>query len=206
MSVKLKDIAERANVSISTVSRVINNEGGSPASKETTDKIWAIVKELGYVPNQSARNLIKGKEQEAIKQEKSIGCIYTSTLDTCNDPFFSRIGRGVRSELKRRGYSMVYALSIVDMEFSEIYNFVMDHPVEGVVVTGRFDEATLDFLQSNFDNVIYAGVNYIDGGFDEVICDGYLGAKKAMKHLIEKGHRKIGFVGYIPNGWKRMPL
>lgn len=197
MSVTLKAIAEKAKVSISTVSRVVNNDPTKPASQETIDRIWEIVREMGYIPNQHARNLIKGNDSQEEKiTKKTIGCLYTSTLDTNNDPFFSYIGLGVQEELKRQGYVMAYALSIYGMDFSEIYNYVLANPVEGVVVLGRFDQDTLEFLKKHYTNIIYAGVNSVNGGFDEVICDGYKGAKAALNHLKDLGHEKIGFVGY----------
>ena len=53
----LKEIAKEANVSISTVSRVINNKGKSVASKEVQDRIWDIVRKTNYVPNSAAQSL-----------------------------------------------------------------------------------------------------------------------------------------------------
>ena len=51
----LKEIAQKAGVSISTVSRVINNQNSKAASKEVQDRIWQIVRETGYTPNISAK-------------------------------------------------------------------------------------------------------------------------------------------------------
>ena len=102
MAVTLKDIAQRANLSISTVSRIINNDQTKPASRETQEKVWRIVRELGYVPNQNARRLVKGQGQEKKMSTKAIGCIFTSTKDTYNDPFFSLIARGVQIEAAER--------------------------------------------------------------------------------------------------------
>ena len=84
MSVTLKDIAKRANVSISTVSRIINDDKLKPASEKTKQKVWEIIRELGYMPNKNARNLVKGlnEDSEESNRTKSIGCIFTSTSDT----------------------------------------------------------------------------------------------------------------------------
>ena len=87
MKVKLIDVAKASGVSISTVSRVINGDRENPASAQTTEKIWQTVKELGYVPNKNAKNLVKGDETSEGKLGR-IGCIYTSTFDLNNDPFF----------------------------------------------------------------------------------------------------------------------
>lgn len=56
---KLKDIAQEAGVSISTVSRVLNDKHTNAASKEVQERIWTVVRKYGYVPNDSARNLRK---------------------------------------------------------------------------------------------------------------------------------------------------
>jgi DNA-binding LacI/PurR family transcriptional regulator len=195
--VTLKDIALKAGVSVSTVSRVISAERENPASKETTDKIWSLVKELGYRPNQNAKQLVKGlADQDEVKG--SIGCIFTSTVDVNNDPFFSCIGLGIQTELRKHGYQLGYALSTYNMTFSEVYNQVIKKPVQGIIVTGRFESELIDFLQKQFKHIVYAGVNSIDGGFDEVICDGYQGAQTALSHLFQVGHKEIGYVGYIP--------
>lgn len=196
MSVTLKEIAKKANVSISTVSRVINNDTNKPASKDTQDRVWKIVRELGYVPNQNARNLIKGNESIVESTNtRAIGCIFTSTKDTYNDPFFSQIARGIQDEVSKRGYVLGYSFSSCDMSFSALYNNLTANPVDGAVILGRFSEDVLNFLKQNIKDIVYAGVNYVDAGFDEVICDGYQGAMCAVEHLIELNHRAIGFIG-----------
>lgn len=200
MSVTLKEISQKAGVSISTVSRVINDDTSKPASKETQEKVWKIVRELGYVPNKNARNLIKGqKNEEENKRTKAIGCIFTSTKDTFNDPFFSQISRGIQDEVSKKGYVLGYSFSSCDMSFSALYNNLNSNNVDGAVILGRFSEDVLVFLKKNIKNLVYAGVNYVNGGFDEVICDGYKGASVAVTHLIDLGHKEIGFVGAIPN-------
>ena len=61
----LKDIADQAGVSISTVSRVINSQNTKAASSETAEKIWQIVRDLGYIPNQVAQSLKTNKYERA---------------------------------------------------------------------------------------------------------------------------------------------
>lgn len=200
MAVTLKDIAQRANLSISTVSRIINNDQTKPASRETQEKVWKIVRELGYVPNQNARRLVKSQDQSPRQRlrTKALGFIYTSTKDTYNDPFFSLIARGVQTEAGERGYILGYSFSSTDMTRSALYNNVTSNPVDGAVVMGRFNKDFLKFLTNNISNLVYAGLNYVNGGFDEVICDAYKAAVCAVEHLISLGHQKIGYIGVIP--------
>ena len=198
MKVKLKDVAEAAGVSVSTVSRVINGNRDKPASPETVEKIWAIVKEIGYVPNKNAKNLVLG-EGETKESLGLIGCIYTSTYDLNNDPFFSCIGLGIQKELNTQNYNMAYALSAATMDYKELYRYIVNHQVEGVIVLGRFNAQILDMLKSHFRHIVYAGVNSVDAGFDEVICDGYEGTKSALQYLVDQGHKRIGYIGYVPS-------
>ena len=195
MSVTLKDIAKKAGVSISTVSRIINNDSVKKASQETSDRVWKIVQELGYQPNQNARKLIKGHTESAPMKTKAIGCIFTSTTDSYTDPFFSQIAMGIQQEVSNRGYVMGYSFSSYDMSDAALYNNISMNQVDGAVILGRFNKDVLRFLKENIKNIVYAGVNYVDGGFDEVICDGYKGACTAVEHLISLGHKAIGFIG-----------
>lgn len=197
MSVTLKDIAQKAGISISTVSRIINNDTSKKASQETTDKVWEIVKELGYIPNQNAR-LLKGEGNgDKEVRTKAIGCIFTSTTDAFTDPFFSQIAMGIQKEVIKSGYVLGYAFSSCDLTDSALYNNISANKVDGAIILGRFNRDMLNFLTGHIENLIYAGVNYVDGGFDEVICDGYQGACAATQYLIDLGHTQIGFIGMV---------
>ena len=191
MSVTLKDIAEKAGVSISTVSRVINRDKEKPASQETNDKIWKIVRELGYIPNHNARNLQSGRD----KKTKTIACLYTSKIDTHNDPFFSDIGLGIQKEANDKGYIISYALSISEMGMRPLHRYIMNHPIDGVIILGRFDEITFSFINRHFERLVYAGLNPVNENIDEVICNGYDATIVAINHLINKGYHKIGYIG-----------
>lgn len=199
MAVTLKDIAKRAGISVSTVSRIINNDTTKKASKETSDKVWEIVKELGYVPNQNARQLIKGQgDDKSVPRTKAIGCIFTSKDSSYTDPFFAEIARGIQDEIVKRGYVMGYTYSSYNMTDSAMYNNISTNKVDGVIILGRFSMDMLKFLKNNTNNLIYTGINYVDAKFDEIICDGYKAACAATEYLISLGHQEIGFLGTIP--------
>lgn len=196
MNVKLSDVAKASGVSVSTVSRVINGDRERPASPLTTEKIWNAVKELGYVPNKNAKNLVKGEQATEGKLGR-IGCIYTSTFDLNNDPFFSCIGLGVQIELANSNYEMAYSLYAGMMTYEELYSYVLNHEADGIIVLGNFNDSILKMLKKHFKHIVYAGVNSVGHDIDEVICDGYEGASLALNHLYEMGNRDIGFVGEI---------
>lgn len=196
MKVTLKDVAKASGVSVSTVSRVINGDRERPASSETSEKIWEIVQTLGYVPNQCAMKLVKGEAEESTGK-KRIACIYRSISDVKTDPFFSCIGIGIQGELRKKGYEMAFALSSSHMTYCEVYNYLTSQAAEGIIVVGQVDEAIQALLKVQFKHIVYAGVNTHQTGFDEVICDGYNGARCALNHLLDMGHKRIGFLGCV---------
>lgn len=199
MNTTLKDIARKANVSISTVSRIINDDKTKPASPETTEKVWRIVRELGYIPNQNARKLVYNQaDPNDTPKTKAIGCIFTSIRDTYNDPFFSAITRGIQAEASKRGYIIGYSYSSCNMTHSALYNNLTSNQVDGAIVMGRFNSDFLQFLKLNIKSLVYTGLNFVGGGFDEVICDAYKAAQTGVEHLVGLGHRKIGYLGSVP--------
>ena len=84
----LKEIAQRAGVSISTVSRVINNQNTKTASKEVQERIWQIVRETGYTPNLSAKSLQKGYSSPI--NTHSLACLFARTPEVWNPQLISR--------------------------------------------------------------------------------------------------------------------
>ena len=92
---RLKDIAEYVGVSISTVSRVIQNDQTRNVNQETKAKIWEAVKELGYIPNQHARNLVTKKHEKSNTRTMKIGWVANPTQAEIN-PYFAKIYTGIR--------------------------------------------------------------------------------------------------------------
>ena len=93
----LKRIAEMTGVSISTVSRVLNNREYNCASDAVKDKIWAAAKEIHYVPNQSARRLRSGKQGEAQQPVFRLAVLLGRFDSLERDPFFSELFRSVEA-------------------------------------------------------------------------------------------------------------
>lgn len=195
-SMTLKEIASLAGVSPSTVSRVINHPGSKAASREVENRIWEIVRETGYIPDVSARNLKLHTAAEG-SCEKSIGCILARTHTT--DPFFSKITRGLEREALRSGYVVKYIFSYQDIQKPDIQQAIQQTKVEGVALLGRPDSKMRSFLKNNYKKIIYTGLNNIEPEFDQIICDAYLASKTAVSYLAELGHIHIGYLGERKN-------
>lgn len=194
--VTMKDVAQRAGVSISTVSRVLNRDEKKPASKRTANKIWKIVEELGYEPNFNAVSLSRANVGEGSqKVVKRIGCIFTASRDIMSDAFFSSLNVGIHSEADKLGYSIAFTLAVYEMPFSDIKKYVTRQSVDGIIIMGRVSKKLLDFFKNNYKNLVYAGVNTLDSGIDEVLCDSCRGMAEMTEYVISSGHRNIGYIG-----------
>lgn len=191
----LKEIAQEAGVSISTVSRVINNTDSKAASPEVKERIWEVVRRTGYVPNSAAQNLKLGHTGSNKTNSHSLFCLYARTPNAPDDPFFSSLARSVEIEAYKQNYILKSSFTSFDITKSETCRMILDTDVSGGVILGRCDKPTLKFLKQHFHYVAYTGLNGIDANFDQILCDGYGASICAMEHLIQLGHKHIGYLG-----------
>lgn len=196
----LKEIAKEANVSISTVSRVINHKNTKAASPEVQERIWKIVRESGYTPNASARSLKLGQDVRLTENvPKSISCIFARSNTNVTDPFFSQIAKSIEQEAFKSNYFIRHSFTALDIENPEILQQLKQFPSDGAVILGRYDRQLLNFFTEYYKNVIYTGLNPMGPQYDQVVCEGSDIAITAISYLLEMGHTKIGYVGEHKN-------
>lgn len=195
----LKELAKLANVSVSTVSRVINSNDIHSAGSETREKIWKLVRETNYVPNVTAQTLKKGEYNKNIAKSRSISCIFARSSDGLADPFFSQIFQAVEHEALKNGYSVTGVFSALETGGTISYdNFALSKS-DGIILLGRYSKPLFNYLRGRFKNIVYTGLNKIDDDCDQIICDGYSAAKTAVKKLNSLGHTDIGYIGEMSN-------
>lgn len=192
----LKDIAKKAGVSVATVSRVVNGSASKAARPEVQDRIWRIVKELNYIPNEAAQ-LLKVKDSE--KQVGMVVCIFSRSSNFRNDPFFSDLARAIETELLKLGYIMKFSVS-VNSEFNHSIEAIMtDEKIDGIIVLGRTKEKNIEYLKKFNSNIVCVSLNKQEISVNQVICDGYAATMKALHYLYDKGLRNISYLGEIEN-------
>jgi DNA-binding LacI/PurR family transcriptional regulator len=190
MNVTIKDVAKRANVAPSTVSRVIAD---SPRiSEKTKRKVREAMKELGYHPNFIARSL-------ANQATQVIGIVMPSAAEQAlQNPFFPEVIRGISKAAHEKKYAL--QMSTGEKE-DEIYEGVIDmlqgRRVDGVILLySRIDDKLMKYLQKNkFPFVVIGKPHQKEEQITHVDNDNYRAAKEATQHLIELGHERIAFVG-----------
>ncbi|RKQ28202.1 LacI family DNA-binding transcriptional regulator [Oceanobacillus halophilus] len=188
--VTIKDVATASGVSPSTVSRVIAD---SPRiSKNTKKKVRKVMKELGYHPNVSARNLVA-------KSTKAIGVIMPSSADTAlQNPFFPEILRGIGSVIHKEKYSMSLTTGTSDKEIlQEVERMVFGRYVDGIILLySRINDPVTNFLRENDFPFVIVGKPYEQESMTTYVDnDNFQAGKEITQHLIEKGHEQIAFIG-----------
>lgn len=182
---KIHDVAKLANVSIATVSRVLN-ESGHKVSSETAEKVRQAVKELDYRPNALARAL-------QMKKTMTIGVI----IPDISNHYYAEIVRGIQSVADRTGYNII--LQNTDRNQDQIVKSIYllrEKIVDGIIFSGGTIHGyePLSALKELRDRVVVIGRH--DVNFPAIMVDNIAGATIAVEHLIEKGHRRIGLIGW----------
>lgn len=196
----LKEIAQEVGVSISTVSRVINQKGTNAASKEVRDRIWEVVRATGYVPNAAAQSL--KRSDQPVQQDAAphvIACLFARSPASINDPFFTGLARSVEEAAYQKNYVIKFLFTALDMDHPGTMQIIMDNHVEGIVVLGRCDRKLLVMIRRMLKNVVCISLNQMDDKLDQVICDAAEIGRAAVEHLISLGHRNIGYLGETSN-------
>lgn len=182
MGVTIKDIAKEANVSATTVSRVLNNKPG--VSIKTKKKIEHLIEVMGYNPNSVARGLVLNKTY-------TIGLI----IPDISNPFFPEMARGVEDKATELGYSVVYYNTDKDKrEEKRAIALLRSKQVDGIIVSffSRSIKKELKKLEEMNYPVVRVDSNLKKSIYPSVTIDSVSSAYRATEYLINMGHRKIG--------------
>jgi len=186
--VTLDDVAQKANVSSMTVSRVINNP--SCVKQETRERILSIIKQLNYRPNMVAKSL-------ATKRTNIIAYVVADI----SDPFYNKVSKGIANTCFARNFTSIICDANSQISVDAHINMLIDRQIDGAI----FHDLSIN--QKQADILIGAGIklvmleneNDLSGVFAIWGADK-TGAAEGIKYLIKKGHKKIGCVhGFLDN-------
>lgn len=185
--VTLKEISQMAQVSPSTVSRVINDYPN--VSQAVRERVMTAVRETGYQPNPAARSLALGKSQV-------FGLIIPkSAASVCADPFFSYVIQGVAAACKAYDYvlSLVLFHTIQD-ESRSVGRILSQQMLDGVIMTAtqRDNQSVYQLLDSGIPFVLIGQHDSDQVSF--VDSDNQAGAYTAVTHLIRMGYQRIAAI------------
>ncbi len=183
--VTLVDVALHAGVSRATASLVLR---GSPlVAKKTKEQVLASMQALGYVYNRAAANLRSQKS-------RSIGLVVTDITN----PFFAELAISIESQLFEAGYTVMLGNTLDHLEHqNRLLHVMQGHQVDGLLLCPAEGSSrqTLDLLASwRLPCVLIA--RYLENSLaDYAGADNIAGAEMAVDHLVERGHRRIAFLG-----------
>jgi DNA-binding LacI/PurR family transcriptional regulator len=182
----LSDIAATIGVAPMTVSRVVNGTGY--VSKQTREKVMTAVKEMSYRRNGLARNLKR-------QRTETVGLV----LGDISNPYSTELANAVRDVLSARGYNLFICISEHSAkEDITAFESLVDHNVDGIIVATRSNTEGDTHLREIVDGhmpVIVVGRDFHHESVDYVSADNFTGGFEATRHLIDLGHRRIGFIG-----------
>ncbi len=188
MAITIRDVAKRAGVAPSTVSRVVAD---SPSiSEKTKEKVRRVMEELNYYPNVNAQGL-------ASSRSKTIGLILPLASDAFyQNPFFPTVLRGINDAMSKHDYSILLSTGQTnDQRLKHLQKIVYGKQVEGLIfLYAAKEDPLLNFaLEANCPAVVIGSpenqkVHFVDNDNETL---GYL----ATKHLIHEGAQRIAYVG-----------
>ncbi len=180
----MQEVADRAGVSIATVSHVIN--GTRPVAQRTIARVEHVMKELDYRPNAIARSL-------RTRQTHAIAVV----VSDITNPFFSTLIRGLEDAANEEGYSLIVCNSDESIEKEERQiRLLCCRQVDGLIVSPVGDGSNTVFRELLRSEIPFVFVDRRSAGIqvDAVLSENVGGATLAVRHLIERGHRRIGLI------------
>ncbi len=187
----IKELAKITGLSVSTMSRVINDH--PDVAPKTRKRVKKIIEEFGYTPNLLAKDL-------RLQSTKTIGVV----ISDISNPFFARVVKGIENTARQRKYNIILCESTEQDRLKvekESIETLLKKRVAGLLLTPVHEEV-VDILARKGREIpfVLMSRHFIKTPTNYVVSDDILGSYLATKHLIEKGHRKILYL----NGSSRL--
>ena len=180
MEVSIKDIAKAAGVSPSTVSRALSDH--PRISLETKERIRGLAEEMGYTPSLLARSLVT-------QDTATIGVVITSV----SDPFLAHLVTSIEEVAQEQGYSVLMSSSYLDQDRElEVVSAFHGRRTKGIIVIGS--QVDVDYLQLRDRFPLPVVLTNCRTYPYSVSTDNTAGARRAVEHLVQLGHRRIAYI------------
>ncbi|PZE21121.1 LacI family DNA-binding transcriptional regulator [Paenibacillus xerothermodurans] len=184
----IKDIARVAGVSVTTVSRALN--GYHDVNEQTRQKIVRVAKDLNYSPNTLARGLVLNKS-------KTIGLLVSGlNRQSAKDHFTFEVLSGINECVSEQDYDLVLFNTNTSKQREKTYSqLCRERRVDGVILSGiKTDDPYLHEVVASSIPCILIDIPIQSDSVGYVTTDNVLGAKQAVEHLMQLGHRNIAMV------------
>lgn len=179
----IRDVAKRAGVAPTTVSRVINDSGY--VGKETRERVEAAIAELGYVPNTLARSL-------RFKKTNTLALV----VPDITNPFWTTVARGVEDAASDRGFSVILCnTDESETKQAKYLTVLLQKQIDGIVLApARSTAEPVELIQKQGVPVVVLDRRVPFEQVDVVRCDSVRGAYRLVRHLLALGHRHVAIL------------
>ena len=193
----LKDVAELAGVSTATVSRSFVST--SALSGQTRSRVLEIADRLNYRPRGASHGSSTRKRVGSVQRSVSptVGFEYFAYApsDTlASNGFYSQVLDGAQAEAATLGMHMLLSTTHRHKLSTELPPMVREQAVAGMLLVGTADSEILESFTQYVPHLVLLDNRDLSGRYDSVFSDGFGGAYEATRHLLELGHRRIGFL------------
>lgn len=186
--VSIEDVARKAGVSKTTVSHALS--GRRRVAEETKRKVYKVIRELNYVPNSVARNLVSGKSN-------ILGVVYPLAGGFFSIDVTAEFVLAAAKKVNDYGYDFLLSTK---PDCREIIRLVRGGHVDGLIVMDvQMEDERIQFLKRENFPFVMIGRCRDNTGIDFVDVDAYTGVYEATKHLIHLGHQYIGLITILPH-------
>ena len=178
----IRDVAKKANVSVATVSRVLNNDTTLSTSLETKQKIFAAAKELNYVK----------KKRITSTPSCRIGILqWFSSKQEIEDNYYFLMRQGIEDYCSKNNISIVRTFK-TDNDYQNVLS-----DVDGIICLGKFSKQEIKLLHSLNNKIVFLDMTVENIEITSVSLDFRQAVSDAIKYLYDLGHRTVGFIGGI---------
>ena len=185
--ISIFEVAKHADCSITSVSNVLNNKGR--VSKEKRHSVLKAVSELGYRPSSVGRNL-------RTRRTETLGLLfYPSCAEIFRNPFYAEVMEGLEERLMKTSFHLMLAGYHVATAASGIPDFVARGKVDGMILLGGFPEKVIHNFHGLRCPLLLLDSN-VEWPIDSVVSDGFTGGRLMVRHLFQRGHRRIVLMAY----------
>jgi len=183
----IKDIAVKAQVSITTVSRVLNYDKTLSISDEKRTLILEIAEAFNYETPRNRKKRIAASN----KKRRRIGMVnFVSSQDEIEDPYYMSIRLGIEKQCATEGYEVIKTYRINDdYDLSGLTN------IEGLFCVGKFTRKEVERFGHISDKIVFVDSSPMEEFYDSVVVDLKESMYKILDKLTELGHTSIGFIG-----------
>src|SRR6266568_2815042 len=184
--VTIRDVASKAEVSIATVSRVVN--GNRPVHPDIRERVLKAVEELDYRPNYLARGL-----------RQSNTCMIGLIIPDNSNPFYAELARAIEDAGFASGYSVILCNSDLSEEKQQAYiDVLLSHKVDGVILINMLlpPLKSLERILAENIPVMLANIDTLVPDLDQVMVNNHQGGYLAGQYLLRLNHRRIGCITF----------